>query len=312
MLLLGQKYIFTQLELNRLEKQFNTINSIVYEDKNSKDVIEEIETILQNDKFGTIVLNTKVKVDDEIIKYLTNLRYNENYQNIQIISIEHFLEKYLHKCYIPESNDDLHYLDDIKPFNLWQKTQKRVIDIVGAFCLLLIFFILKPFVKKKIREQSPGSLYFKQLRVGLNNKEFECIKFRSMRLDAEKDGAAFASKNDPRIFAWGETMRKTRIDEIPQLFNIFKGEMSLIGPRPERKYWIEKDFENNIPYYNQRHIIKPGITGWAQVMYPYGDGIEDAKQKLMYDLYYIKYWSILLELKVIWKTILVVLGKKGI
>jgi lipopolysaccharide/colanic/teichoic acid biosynthesis glycosyltransferase len=133
-----------------------------------------------------------------------------------------------------------------------------------------------------------------------------------MRLDVENDGAKFASKDDPRIFAFGATMRKTRIDEIPQLFNIVKNEMSLIGPRPERRYWIEKDFEQNIPYYSQRHIIKPGITGWAQVMYPYGNGIEDARQKLMYDLYYIKHWSILLELKVIWKTIMVVLGKKGI
>jgi len=312
MLVLGQKYSFTELELQRLNKKFGSINSVVYKEKNPNNVINEIEAILQKDKFSVIVLNTKAKVDNEIIKYLTNIRYNDNYKYIKIISIEHFLEEYLCKCYIPESNDDLHYLDDIKPFNLWQKFQKKIVDIVAFMGLFILFVPLRFIVNKKTQEQSPGDLYFRQLRVGLDNKEFECIKFRSMRLDAEKDGAAFASKNDPRIFAWGETMRKTRIDEIPQLFNIFKGEMSLIGPRPERKYWIEKDFENNIPYYNQRHIIKPGITGWAQVMYPYGDGIEDAKQKLMYDLYYIKYWSILLELKVIWKTILVVLGKKGI
>jgi len=152
---------------------------------------------------------------------------------------------------------------------------------------------------------------FKQLRVGYKNKEFKCIKFRSMRLDAEANGAQFASENDPRVFAWGEFMRKTRIDELPQLLNVLKGEMHFIGPRPERLYWIEQ-FEKEIAYYNERHLVRPGITGWAQVMYPYGANAEDAKQKLMYDLYYIKHWSILLELKVVWKTILVVVGKKGV
>ena len=310
MLILGEKYKFTSLEMQRLNKKFNTIKSVIYKDKESCDVIEEIDQVIKNDNLAVIVLNTKVKVDDEIIKYLTNLKFK--YKNIKIISIEHFLEEYLYKCYIPESNDDLHYLDDIKSFSTFQNIQKKIIDLISFIGLFLIFIPLRFIVNKKTQEQSPGELYFKQLRVGLNNKEFECIKFRSMRLDAEKDGAAFATKDDPRIFAWGDTMRKTRIDEIPQLFNILKGEMSLIGPRPERKYWIEKDFEKHIPYYNQRHIVRPGITGWAQVMYPYGDGIEDARQKLMYDLYYIKYWSFALELKVIWKTVLVVLGKKGI
>jgi lipopolysaccharide/colanic/teichoic acid biosynthesis glycosyltransferase len=106
-----------------------------------------------------------------------------------------------------------------------------------------------------------------------------------MRLDAEKDGAQFATENDPRIFPWGETMRKTRIDELPQMLNVLKGEMHFIGPRPERKYWTDQ-FEKEIPYYSERHLVAPGITGWAQVMYPYGASTEDAKQKLMYDLYY--------------------------
>jgi lipopolysaccharide/colanic/teichoic acid biosynthesis glycosyltransferase len=312
MLILGQKYNFTDLELQRLNKKFSTIAAIAYKDKNPDDVIDEIEELLKKDSFTIIVLNTKAKVDEKIIKYLTNLKFNIQNSTFQIISIEHFLEEYLQKCYIPESNDDLHYLDDIKPFNLWQRLQKKLVDIVAIVGLFLIFIIVKPFVKRKIQEQSPGDIYFKQFRVGLNNKEFECIKFRSMRLDAEKDGAKFASKDDNRIFEFGETMRKTRIDEIPQVFNILKDEMSLIGPRPERKYWIKKDFEDTIPYYNQRHVVKPGITGWAQVMYPYGDGVEDARQKLMYDLYYIKHWNLWLEIKIIFKTFSVVLNKKGI
>jgi len=312
MLILGQKYKFTALELERLNKRFKDIQIIIYKDKDPQDVISQVELSLSKSLVQVIVLNTKVQVDEKIIKYLTNLKYSEKHNKVKIITIEHFLEEYLQKCYIPESNDDLHYLDDIKPFSLWQRFQKNIVDAVAIMGLFFVFAILKPFVKKKIKEQSPGDIYFKQLRVGVGNKEFECIKFRSMRIDAEKDGAQFASKDDNRIFQFGETIRKTRIDEIPQVFNILKGEMSLIGPRPERQYWIKKDFEDTIPYYNQRHVIRPGITGWAQVMYPYGEGVEDARQKLMYDLYYIKYWNLWLDIKIIFKTIGVVLNKKGI
>ena len=312
MLILGQKYKFTALELERLNKRFKDIQIIIYKDKDPQDVISQVELSLSKSLVQVIVLNTKVQVDEKIIKYLTNLKYSEKHNKVKIITIEHFLEEYLQKCYIPESNDDLHYLDDIKPFSLWQRFQKNIVDAVAIMGLFFVFAILKPFVKKKIKEQSPGDIYFKQLRVGVGNKEFECIKFRSMRIDAEKDGAQFASKDDNRIFQFGETIRKTRIDEIPQVFNILKGEMSLIGPRPERQYWIKKDFEDTIPYYNQRHVIRPGITGWAQVMYPYGEGVEDARQKLMYDLYYIKHWNLWLDIKIIFKTIGVILNKKGI
>ena len=309
MIVLGEKYSFTKLELEKLHERFRTLNKITYNNEEPKAVIHQVQSSLQSET-SIIVLNTKAKVDDEIIKYLTNLKFQ--YAKIDIISIEHFLEQYLFKCYIPEDNNDLHYLDDIKGLSHFQKFQKKMVDIVAVIGLFLLFLIFKPLVKKKIEKESPGSLYFKQLRVGLGNREFECIKFRSMHEDAEKDGAAFSQKGDSRVFSFGETMRKTRIDELPQVFNIIKGEMSLVGPRPERLYWIKKDFEKNIPYYSQRHIVVPGITGWAQVMYPYGVGIEDARQKLMYDLYYIKYWSLLLEMKVICKTILVVLQKKGI
>jgi lipopolysaccharide/colanic/teichoic acid biosynthesis glycosyltransferase len=312
MLILGEKYKFTDLELKRLNKKFDIIETLIYKDKAPVDVISDIENELNSNSVKVIVLNTKVKVDDEIIKYLTNLKYSDVYNKVKIISIEHFLEQYLFKCYIPESNDDLHYLDDIKEFNIWQRFQKKIVDIIAMIGLFLIWLLATPFVKKKIKEQSPGSVYYKQLRVGLGNIEFECNKFRTMSEDAEKDGIQFSSKDDPRKFPFGDIMRDTRLDEIPQALNILKGEMSLIGPRPERKYWIKKDFESAIPYYNQRHVIKPGITGWAQVMYPYGANVEDARQKLMYDLYYIKHWSLWLEIKTIFKTIGVVFGRKGV
>ncbi len=311
MLILGQKYIFTELELTRLNKQFITINSLPYKDMNPLEVIEKIKTALTKNEYALIILNTKVTVDNQIIKFLTNLKYDKHFRKVRFIGIEQFLEKYLHKCYIPEDNTDLHFLDNIQTYSIFQHMQKRAIDFFGIFCLFLFSFpvILKS--KRKIAEESPGPIYFKQKRVGLNNKDFECIKFRSMKIDAEKDGIKFASKDDDRTFPWGGIMRKRRYDELPQMLNILKGEMHLIGPRPERKYWTEQ-FENEIPYYNERHIIAPGITGWAQVMYPYGENAEDAKQKLMYDLYYIKYWSIWFEFKIVWKTAMVVLHKKGV
>jgi lipopolysaccharide/colanic/teichoic acid biosynthesis glycosyltransferase len=180
---------------------------------------------------------------------------------------------------------------------------------------MFILFSLMPFFKyitnKKIKEQSPGSIYFRQQRVGLNNKEFSCVKFRSMHEHNSNDDIRTATKEDNRIFSWGDTMRKTRVDEIPQVFNILKGELHLIGPRAE---WnkLTQEYEKQIPYYNQRHIVTPGITGWAQVMFIEGRDKDDTRQKLMYDLYYIKHWSLLLELKVIYKTVLVILGKRGI
>ncbi len=309
MLILGKKYSFTQLELEKLQKKFINIHCVDYRDQVPLRVIEDIEQHLLANSFTSIILNTKAKVDDEIIKYLTNLKYANN--NINIISVEHFLENYLHKCYIPDDNTDLHYLDDIKPFTFLQKIQKKAVDYCAAILLLVIYLPLRFIVNLRIQKESPGELYFKQTRVGLNNREFKCIKFRTMHdHDSELD-VRTATKDDDRVFPWGETMRKTRIDEIPQIFNILRGELHLIGPRAE---WnkLTKEYEKEIPFYNQRHIVTPGITGWAQVMFAEGRSKDDTRQKLMYDLYYIKHWSLWLELKVIYKTILIVLGKKGI
>jgi len=309
LIVLGEKYKFTKFERQRLRKKKYKYRIIRYKDRDPLEVLDEIQQSIPNKKRFMVVLNTKAKVNDKIITYLTNLRFNN--PKITIVTIEHFLEEYFNKCYIPNDHINLDYLDDIKPYSTFQYLQKRVVDYIGVFSLLLITWPILIYARKKIKQASPGTSMFKQLRVGLDNKEFKCIKFRSMGLDAEKDGAKFATENDPRVFPWGETMRKTRIDELPQLINVLKGDMHFIGPRPERKVWTDK-FEETIPYYSERHIVRPGITGWAQVMYPYGANAEDAKQKLMYDLYYIKHWNLWLETKVVFKTILVVLGKKGI
>jgi len=141
-------------------------------------------------------------------------------------------------------------------------------------------------------------------------KKFNILKFRSMREDAEKDGPKWAMQNDNRITFYGNIMRKTRIDELPQLINILKGDMSFIGPRPERDHFI-KLLEKEIPFYNYRHSVLPGLTGWAQVNYPYGSSVEDSFEKLQYDLYYIKNQSIILDIIIIFKTVKIVFGGKG-
>ncbi|MBN2816764.1 MAG: sugar transferase [Campylobacterales bacterium] len=310
MIILGRKYKFTDLEHVRLTQKFQHIDIIRCRAIESDVILHELQNSLKKSQSKLIVLNTTDTIHDDIIKYLTGLQF-ENGTKAKIITIENFLETYLHKCYIPDEHNDLHFLQDIKPFTMWQIFQKRSIDYFGIFCLILFSWPIMLFSMIKIKKQSPGPVFFQQKRMGYMNKEFICYKFRSMRIDAEKNGAQFASHNDPRVFPWGETMRKARFDELPQILNILKGEMHLIGPRPERKYWTDQ-FESQIPYYSERHLIKPGITGWAQVMYPYGENAEDAKQKLMYDLYYIKHWNIILEFKVIWKTYIVVTRRKGI
>lgn len=217
----------------------------------------------------------------------------------------------MHKCYIPEDHTDISFLENIRPYTKWQYIQKRVIDFLGIFWLFFFSWPVMLYCAYRIKKESPdGPIFFKQKRVGLNGKEFVCIKFRSMYTKTDYFNH-YTQENDPRIFPWGKFMRKTRIDELPQMWNILKGEMHLIGPRAE---WIElvKKYEKSIPYYNERHLVAPGITGWAQVNYPYGQNLDDTKQKLMYDLYYIKYWNILLELKIVWMTAMTVIGKRGL
>ncbi len=310
MQILGQKYSFTSLEIQRLNKKFDTITTIAYKDKDPADVISQIENTLNNST-ATIVLNTKAKVHNDIIKYLTNLKFKAGNSSIKIISIEHFLEEYLHKCYIPENHNDLHYLDDIRRFTPQQRFFKRVVDIASALALFVVLFVVKFKVKKHMCQQSPGSLYFFQTRVGLNNQKFTIFKFRTMHMHDTESDVRTATKHDDRVFEFGSKMRKNRIDEIPQVFNIFRGDISLIGPRPEWDKLVD-EYESDIPYYNHRHIVKPGITGWAQVMLVEGRAKDDTRQKLMYDLYYIKHYSWKLDLKIVLKTIAVIFSKKGI
>lgn len=187
---------------------------------------------------------------------------------------------------------------------------RRIIDLLFAFIgiFVLVLFIPIVFLINKIANK--GSLFYTQNRVGKRGDEFKIIKFRTMVTNAEKDGAVWSKRGDVRITPFGRILRKTRIDEIPQFINVLKGEMSLIGPRPERPEFVIQ-LEKEIPYYALRHVIKPGLTGWAQVMHPYASSVKDQQEKLWFDLYYIKERNLLLDFKIVMKTISTVLFFRG-
>jgi len=188
---------------------------------------------------------------------------------------------------------------------------KRALDVAGASVGLLLLAPFFPLFAALIKLDSPGPVFFRQVRVGEGDRLFTIFKLRTMRQDAEAStGAVWAQKNDPRVTKLGTFLRKSRIDELPQLINVIKGEMSLVGPRPERPEFVQ-DLKKEIPFYSERHYMKPGVTGWAQVKYPYGASLEDAIEKLRYDLYYIKNYSVLFDIRVILLTIGVVVFRKG-
>ena len=187
---------------------------------------------------------------------------------------------------------------------------KRLLDIFFSAFGLLVSSPLSIASAIIIKLESPGPIFYTQERVGEMGRTFKVIKFRSMRSDAEKDGPVWAMQNDTRVTRYGGFIRKVRIDEIPQMWNVLKGEMSFVGPRPERPVFVET-LTKSIPYYSLRHTVKPGITGWAQVLYPYGASEEDALRKLEYDLYYIKNITISMDLWIIFQTVKTVLFQKG-
>lgn len=187
---------------------------------------------------------------------------------------------------------------------------KRFIDIIIASLLFVPFVIIFPFVALVIKLNSRGTILYRQNRVGKDGRIFQIIKFRSMFADAEKNGAEWAKKDDKRATFFGRVMRRTRIDELPQLWNVLKGDLSFIGPRPERPEFM-KELIEKVPHYSMRQLVKPGLSGWAQINFPYGASAEDATEKLQYDLYYIKNRSLLLELSIMLKTIMTLIRKEG-
>jgi sugar transferase (PEP-CTERM system associated) len=212
-------------------------------------------------------------------------------------------------------------IDDLRPSWLifsegfrvsrWTRLMKRSIDLPLAAALAIVSFPAMVLTALAIWLESGGPVLYCQERVGENGRLFTLCKFRSMRHDAEQAGRpVWATAGDDRITRVGRVIRKSRLDELPQLWNVVRGDMSFVGPRPERPYFVN-ELARAIPFYQQRHAVKPGITGWAQVKYRYGSSLEDAMEKLRYDLYYIKHLSITFDLTIVFDTVKVVLFRKG-
>ena len=193
-----------------------------------------------------------------------------------------------------------------------RRGSERIFDVIASTALLLAAspLILLTALAIVIESGPRAPIFYRQRRVGFRGSEFDVVKFRSMRVDAEKNGAVWATDNDSRVTRVGAVIRKLRIDELPQILNVLKGDMSFVGPRPERPEFV-KQLSETIPYYNERHWVKPGITGWAQLCYPYGASERDAIEKLQYDLYYVKNHSLLFDIMVLVQTVEVVLLGKG-
>ena len=194
----------------------------------------------------------------------------------------------------------------------WNEVLKRALDLASGIVGLIVSLPLMALVALAVRLDSKGPVVYRQIRVGRRNKSFELLKFRSMQVTAEEEnGAQWASKNDPRVTRIGRFLRKYRLDELPQFINVIRGDMSFVGPRPERPCFVEQ-LREQIPYYDERHSARPGITGWAQVSYPYGSNVEDAAHKLEYDLFYLKNMSLMFDLAIIFQTIrIVIMGFGG-
>jgi len=232
---------------------------------------------------------------------------------IEVIDLLTFFERYTNKVRLDIVQPSWLFLSDGFQVNNLKRLGKWIFDIAAVFLLLPIVLPIALLTSLAILVESgfKGPVLYSQTRVGQNGRLFKVYKFRSMSVNAEQDGVArWAEKGDSRITRVGGFLRKTRLDEVPQLFNIIKGDMSFVGPRPERPEFVVQLTEE-IPYYNERHRVKPGLSGWAQIRYPYGASIEDGLEKLQYDLYYVKNYNILLDILVLLQTAEVVLLGRG-
>lgn len=230
---------------------------------------------------------------------------------VEVVDAVSFYEEMTGKLLVENIQPSWFIFSDGFRVTKFMRIQKRALDIFMSSLGLLMAAPFIPVIALLVKIDSPGPVLFKQSRVGQGEKNFLVYKFRTMRNDAEKGtGAVWAQTNDPRVTRIGKILRKTRLDEIPQLYNVLKGDMSFVGPRPERPEFVEQ-LTTRIPYYAKRHFVKPGLTGWAQVKYPYGASEEDSLEKLRYDLYYIKNYSLFLDLQIILETIKVVLFGRG-
>ncbi len=264
--------------------------------------VSDLQEIVQRENIHRVLCTSKSISDPAMCKAFCELRYS----GVQVMPLVSLFEEVHQLVPLELITPEWLLTASGQPHMLYIKKIKRAFDIVVSATLLMLAGPLLLLAMLGVKLTSPGPIFYRQVRAGRFGQPFNVIKLRSMRVDAEKHGAVWSVQGkDPRTTPIGATLRKYRIDELPQLINILKGEMSFVGPRPERPVFVE-ELADQIPFYQERLMVQPGLTGWAQVNYPYGSSVEDAKWKLEYDLYYMKHMSLFLDLFVILDTIRIV------
>jgi sugar transferase (PEP-CTERM system associated) len=268
----------------------------------------DLLTLCEKHRIDEIV----VAMDDRRRRFPMDQLLECRLEGVDILELVTFLERETGKVRLDLLNPSWMIFSEGFGRGRIHDTLERAFDILASFALLLVAapIMVLTALAIKIMEGPKASIFYRQVRVGQYGRPFRLLKFRSMREDAEKDGAQWAVKNDSRVTPIGAFTRLTRIDELPQILNVLRGEMSFVGPRPERPEFVGQ-LEERIPYYRERHTIKPGITGWAQLCYPYGSSEQDAIEKLQYDLFYVKNHSLLFYLAILVQTVEVIVWRKG-
>ncbi|HXV28510.1 MAG TPA: sugar transferase [bacterium] len=259
---------------------------------------DDIERIVQEHQIHTLILTSTYAEKESLQEFLIMAHHNHT----QLVSLDQFYEDCLKKIPYMQVNKTELLNECLLANRFAQLKKKRIFDVSAAFIAAVLLFPLAGLVALGVKLTSPGSILYLQERVGFRGRIFKMIKFRTMRMDAEKEtGAVFSSRNDHRVTRFGKFLRKTHLDEIPQLINVLQGDMSLVGPRPEREEFINK-LEKRIPIYALRLFTKPGITGWAQVSHGYAATVSDLEEKFCYDLYYLKHMTLSFDIKIILQT----------
>jgi sugar transferase (PEP-CTERM system associated) len=265
------------------------------------------ETLRTQRIWGVIVAGDEMRTEPNSASGLLDCKL----RGVPVFDEAGFCEQQLGRIDLDGLSPERLLFADGFPNSMLSNFAKRFLDICTSFALLVLTLPVMLLTALAIRLDSRGSVLYRQQRVGLHGKTFTLFKFRSMTEDAEAGGRPrWALQRDPRITRIGRLIRPLRIDELPQLFNVLRGEMSMIGPRPERPHFVEQ-LARVIPFFHERSYVKPGITGWAQINYPYGASVEDAREKLSYDLYYVKNRSLLLDLFILLGTVRVILSREG-
>ncbi len=264
--------------------------------------VESIDDVVREREIQRLVVDRGTSVPNDILLHL-------RLRDVHIIDTASFYERLTGRL-SPESfrDDDLFLESSVT--NVLYRVASRILDIAVATVGLILAAPLLLATALAVKLESPGPVFYSQERVGGNGRPFNIHKFRSMRQDAERDGPVWAQAGDSRVTRVGKWLRKLRIDEIPQLWSVIRNDMALVGPRPEREFFIQ-ELEREIPHYGQRHLVKPGVTGWAQTNYSYGASVDDAFVKLQFDLYYIKHRTLALDIAILLRTIKVVVLQKG-